>query len=431
MSSKQYIHLDSTYRNRQLFPLPAQYIVPIGISQIQTTALTSLDPVSSAYPIYTFSGQSANRGPEVFNGGTFVSPILNIAASNVDSFYNGYSITDTTIAETRTIIAYVGSSQEVILDHPFSNTWAATDTYVIFDPSTASVVHFQPQAQLIDNFYNTYLLKDETLDQYRTIVSYNGNLRTGTLSAPFVGWAITDSYSVRAIPSEEQGLLVAATSTTATLPLTSSNIDDFYKGKFIYFQNGPAAGQARVIVSYVGATRVATFYPPVIPSPVAGNIYEILPFSYDNSVNLNYTGSVLSQQETTNYEIQLISIDMPNLELVIPPGNRLSFYPYIIVELSNDTASVVGRHVLYTNNPNINRAIFIVSITDISDPNTSQFLSLSSDMVQTMRFKPNDNLRFGVYIPNGEVFNVGPDTASPLPPNAQIQISAVFSIKRV
>lgn len=155
MSSRQYIHLDSTYRDRTEYPLPAEFVVPISSNSVQgkPSAVNTADPVSEAYPRYLFAGQTADRGPEPFNGGTFTEPVLNIAASNVDGFYNGYNITDTAIGETRQIVGYVGATQTVTLDHPFSNTWAAADNYVVTDPSTATVVHMQPGASLVPGFY--------------------------------------------------------------------------------------------------------------------------------------------------------------------------------------------------------------------------------------------------------------------------------------
>src|SRR5690606_5728047 len=148
MSSKHYIHLDSSFRNRKLFPNPSSFIVPISSNSnlYNTTAIQALDPISKAYPQYRFIGQSANRGPETFNGGTFTIPILNVSASNIDNFYNGYIITDTTIGQSRIIIGYIGSTQSVILDHPFSSSWLSTDSYTISDPSTSSSIHLQPQA---------------------------------------------------------------------------------------------------------------------------------------------------------------------------------------------------------------------------------------------------------------------------------------------
>lgn len=53
-------------------------------------------------------------------------------------------------------------------------------------------------------------------------------------------------------------------------------------------------------------------------------------------------------------------------------------------------------------------------------------------MVQTIKFKPNDNLRFRVILSNGELFRVN-DTEyfSPNQPNDKNQITALFAIKRL
>ena len=53
-------------------------------------------------------------------------------------------------------------------------------------------------------------------------------------------------------------------------------------------------------------------------------------------------------------------------------------------------------------------------------------------MVQTVKFKPNDNLYFKITLPNGETFNTTlPEFFSPAAPNPRSQITAVFSIKRI
>lgn len=434
MSTKTYIHLDSTYRNRNEYPLPSYFCVPISQNNNGQviTAVNAADPVSLAFPQYSFSGQSIVVPPATFNGGTNTNPQLNILASNIDNYYNGYNITDTTIGQTRKIVGYVGTSHIVTLDSPFSNTWAATDTYLFSDPSTSSIIQLQPGASLVDNAYTGKYIRDETIGQTRTIVSYSGNTRTATLSSAFSGgWVINNSYTIRESTIDEEGLIVAVTSNSVTLSPISSSEDDYYKGKFVYFSSGPLVGESRIIISYNGTTKEATLNKYFSVLPIPGNIYQILPLSYDNVTPLQYSGSILSQQETINYEVQLISLQVPNKVLVTSPGSRLSYYPYIFVELSNDTAPSVSKHCIYSNNPNANKALFVVPIDDIQDPTTSQFLSLSCDMVQTMRFKPNDNLRFSVFLPNGVLFNIGPDNYSPLPSDPTIQIMAVFSIRRL
>jgi hypothetical protein len=434
MSAKTYILIDSTYRNRTASPLPCSFVVPISQNNNtqEISAINAADPVALSAPEYTFTGQSLVTPPLVFSGGLRDLPQLNPASSIVDNYYNGYNIIDITIGQTRQIIQYTGSTQTARLNFPFATPWAATDQYVLVDPSTAAVVQFQPAASLVDNTYAGKYLKDEVLNEYRTIVSYNGNLRTATLDIPFSGgWAANNYYTVRSAMSEEQGLITGVTATSITLQPTSSAQDNYYTGKFAYFGSGPLFGQTRLIVGYNGTTKVATFATVFTVPPVVGDIYEILPFSYDNMHALQYTGSVLSQQETVNYEVQLISLELPNKTLVTAPGSRISYYPYVLVELSNDTAPSVSKNILYSNNPNAQRSTFVVPITDVDEPSTSQFISLTSDMTQTMRFKPNDNLRISVSLPNGSLFDVGPDLQSPLPPDPTIQIMAVFSIKRV
>ena len=433
MSSKAYLHIDSSYRNRNTYPLASSFVVPISqnYNEYTPSAVYSSDPVSLAAPQYIFSGQSLVTAPTAFNGGTNTLPTLNVAASNLDNYYNGYNLVDVTIGQTRQILGYAGSSQTVTLDHPFSGTWASTDLYVLSDPSTASVVQFQPGGSLVSNAYAGKYLKDETLNQYRLITRYDGTTRTATLDSPYTGWAINNIYSVRGVPSEEQGLITGVTANTVTLAVTSSGENEHYTGKFMYFGSGALQGQTRIIVAYNGSTKVATLNQYFSVLPAIGNIYEILPFSYDNVYPLQYTGSVLSQQETTNYEIQLISLQLPNKLLVTSPGSRITYYPYVFVDIANDTAPSMSKNGIFSNNPSAQKAVFIVPITDVQDPDSAQFLSLTSDMVQTMRFKPNDNLRFSVSLPNGVLYNVGSDMYSPLPVDPTIQITAVFSIRRV
>jgi hypothetical protein len=51
---------------------------------------------------------------------------------------------------------------------------------------------------------------------------------------------------------------------------------------------------------------------------------------------------------------------------------------------------------------------------------------------QIVKFKPNDNLRFSVYLPDGTPFQtLLPDTLSPYPPYPSLQVHAVFSLQRL
>ena len=75
-----------------------------------------------------------------------------------------------------------------------------------------------------------------------------------------------------------------------------------------------------------------------MPNSLTGNWIQIMSFLRDNEKSLNYTGSTVSQNQMVCYEIELISLILPNLPLDNTIGGLIAFYPYLYVELSNKTA---------------------------------------------------------------------------------------------
>ena len=72
---------------------------------------------------------------------------------------------------------------------------------------------------------------------------------------------------------------------------------------------------------------------------------------------------------------------------------------------------------------------FKVPLFDIQE--SPVFIKVGGGMSQTIKFKPNDTLLFTVLMPNGEIFNtMVPEKMSPSEPEARIQISATFSMRR-
>lgn len=155
-------------------------------------------------------------------------------------------------------------------------------------------------------------------------------------------------------------------------------------------------------------------------------------FEKDNFCPLSYTGSMLSINEAVCYEISLLSLTLPNQSLLT--GSRISFYPYVYVEFSNATSPTgASRELIYSNNPNSGKALFIAPITQTVQPLLSTFMMVGSNgMSQIVKFKPNDNLRFSVYLPDGSLFRtLENDVLSPYPSLGRVQIDAVFSIRRL
>ena len=161
---------------------------------------------------------------------------------------------------------------------------------------------------------------------------------------------------------------------------------------------------------------------------------EILGFSYDNFNPFIYSGSLVSQQEMVCYEVELVNIILPNNILKIGRGGLAAFYPYFYVEISN-VSSPNGhlRNLIYSNVPQASKATFRVPIDDTISPLISTFLKVDGDgMVHIIKFKPNDNLYFRIYLYDGKLFQtIIKEKYSPSPPEPLGQISCLFSIRRI
>lgn len=340
-----------------------------------------------------------------------------------------------------------------------------------------------------DQSYNGYYLIDElrssgTSIVYSKVVSYNYLTRKATLDVPLKNWSLGNNfYSLRKTLPNEFISINSNPTTFQTLPsppsypqpsLSLSNCiflgpnanptDNFYTGSYIYvypkqvYNNQTQSisnieGGCFYINAYIGnginACYISTINPPKVkgatqyypsyntidlglPTPSNGDKYNIVSFSNDNYTPLIYNGSVVSQNETVAYEISLVNLTLPNITLTT--GARIAYYPYVYVELSNATASSSSsKNVIYSNNPSSNKALFLVPITDINDPQRSPFIKLDAgSMTQTVKFKPNDCLKFSVFLPDGRLYEtVTSDYYTPSATNPFCQIDALFGIKRL
>ena len=474
MSNNRYIEFDSTYRNREEWPLPGEFQVLISQTG-RKGKRDALDGVSYGMPLSSWSSNDilATGGAQVtgvvdsIGGGNNIAAsnnnttfIITSAAGNLqqqENYYQNLIISDTTINEQRRIISYEYLSTDnggtndrarISVESAFGSTFADGDTWTIDDSTdlsnTSEPLFFVPAGRTGTNSYINCILYNETREEFRTITDYDFITHILQINAtnPIVGWAATDNYTIRKASPLESSLIAAGTTTTSiVLSAGASTVDDFYNNQFLRIRgatygNGLVApqGEARKIVDYDGATLTATIAPPFSNTPTIGNTAEILDFSYDNWNPFIYTGSQVSQQEMICYEIELINLILPNKILASGVGSRIAFYPYIYVELSNISGAGAGaRNVIYSNNPNSTRMTFRVPIDDVPNPVISSFVKIDGDgMVQTLKFKPNDNLKFSVRLPNGEVYQTEErEFYSPREPNPEIQISALFSIKKL
>ena len=485
MSNTRYFEIVSTYRNRIQFPDPASFDVLIAQTGTRSQ-FDAYDPVSDAAPLITWDIPPPTTPTLPIGNGFFVTnssntfsrflvkfPTLQLLNKLCD-YYIGMPIT---IATTLTIILGWEYSSTVMLDDyffitvfPLLSTLPTTGATAIFNDPTDNTLglFYIPNSVPADGFYTNYILWNETQTQKESvkILTYNGNNHIAGVDATKVsGWVTSHTLSIRKKPPIFWGTINLAPTSIAKfiLPSTASKIPNEYVNNFIYFTTGANKGKSYRVISYTGipvpcpppqpfdpygcphpvcvlppdyqiTLDIPPTYPPSIPPsiPMVNDEFEILQFTRDNVVPFTYTGSTVSQQQMVCYEVELINLVLPNLTL--KTGGRVAFYPYVYVELQNITGSSGGNtNIIYSNNPNSVRRLFRAAIDDIPNPLISPFIKIDGDgMTQTIKFKPNDSFKFGVYLSDGTLFEtVLTDSYGPAPANPLVQISAMFSMKRV
>jgi hypothetical protein len=474
MANIRYLEIDSTYRDRNRFPLPSNF--EVDISQTGTKdRYNAIDPVSLAAPITSWKSNEFNAtgGNSVTGNVSVIAPPNLVAATNtpsvfviqspvgqlqkINDYYVGAVLFDSTINQRRRIEQYyylgtdsagINDRAEIYIERYYGDTFWPSDMFGITDPTDFSnpsfPLIFVPNGRTAINGYIKNFLYNETLNQYRTIIGYDLFTHlleldtsgvTSVSSGPVIGWTSTDNYCIRKeVPILTGTVGAGATITTVPLGAGASTVTSFYNRQFLRMTSGTQKNTISMITAYNGNTQTVTVHPPFSAAPVAGDTYEILAFSYDNSVPFSYSGSLVSQQEEVCYEIELIDLILPNKTLNVGRGSRAAFYTYMYVEFSNVSGASAGMHnVIYSNNPNSTRMLIRSCMDDIQDPLRSSFVKVDGNgMTQVVKFKPNDSIRFSVRLPNGQLFETQKvDSYSPYAPNDELQISAVFSLKRL
>ena len=445
----KYLEIDSTYRDRNLWPSPGSFQVLLSQSG-RLGAETAVDPVSNAAPIRSWTGQTfqidlnptpAMIGSVETNGvGAASSPTTIILRTAVVSAFQedpNYYINSVLVANNiRTRITgytFLGNNRGQFTVSPPIELEPG-DLVSITDPTDVRVNRiFVPNGSRVDGAYIGCLLYNETVDEYLTIDSYDAT--TGLVHAPgsMVGWANNHTYSIRCSDAPVNVGAIQAGSTASSLVLdTPATVGSFIRirGDGI-LPATPPTNESRRVVGYDSVTMTATVAPPFTAAPPVGRSYEVLGFSHDNFTPFVYTGS--KQQGDATYTIKLNSLVIPNGILTSGGGGRIEQQPYVYVELSPIDSYITN--LCCSNNPNSTKMLFRASYSNFdksSDTTTPSFVHLIGDeMKQRVRFMVETNLRFRVLMSNGETLRVsGDETQSPLAPNPNIQISALFECKR-
>jgi hypothetical protein len=497
MPIKKYLEIDSTYRNRNMYPNPGSFTVNIaqGITKSQ---LNALDPVSNAFSEVAFNGDTMNNAEFTLNVATGANPPLPIIASSSKTtliltmevtpilsqdyqvnYLSGFVLSnyqnpnyilrriisskflqvDSTDVENR--IMYI----QVEIDNPIPDLEIiGANTFTVYNPTTIgdTFAHFfLPTSKPIDNYYNNFILYNKTKNNYGTITSFDGTTHMAKINdIENLNWELSDVYEVKKEPPSFIGTLDVG------LPNFQNSFDIGRKaGPYCinsFLQCSQAQGLFNFIVVkiiqiigtfidenknivYTTNLDLMTSYTNyVIVDDVADLLtpffYEFLSYSYDNSVNFSYSGSMVSLTQPSAYEVSLNSICFPNI--VLQNGGYIWQYPFVYVELENVSSSSNSLNLIYSNNPNSNKAVFKVPIINtVSDVTKFPFLTFTgNDMTQTITIKPNSDMRLCIKLPNGSIFTplifsylkkLFFDTSYGQAPDPSVQVSVVFSFQKV
>ena len=391
---------------------------------------------------------------------------------DIEQAYNGYYIVDETLSSTtivaRKIIYYDYTTRLAYLESPFPDDWHLSDRYTLrrqlpiqrlvlsterlpyinqnpaYGP-IGPVIPFPTDAlttassyvgkyvyysslpvynpYVIGQFaavYGNYYIRDYKADTREAFVDYAENVKAAYYNMPYPYTLLTGT--------------IAAGSCSDAVILAGSAINktaDYYRGYEIVITE---TGESRYIIAsnqYAVMSLNQPFYKPLqvgfhFTIRQTGDI-NIVSFKENNVTPLQYSGSMVSISEAVCYTIALLVVTVPNVPL--KTGGRITNYPFIYVRLSNQTApNRASSRLIYSNNPASADALFIAPVTEIVDPTTDLYIKLGNPaMLQTIKFKPNDNLYFSLFMPDGSPFEtVQDDTSSPYPSNPLLQVHATF-----
>lgn len=385
--------------------------------------ITNYDPNLSVYPNVNTQFDNIYGKEDTRNG--------------YDNYYNSYFMENIQTKEFRVVNSFDDDLNTAGIDSPFTET---NNVGGIVNGSTGYI-----------GYKDTYILRREKPIDYNS--SFPTQIAPATVNIPGMGAvpiANVEGLGYKMVPSYSNLSMIGTSQSYIILNQNSNMSENFYKGLYIrmttqtpnyncmlnimnyypnivvYNSNGQIVSTTPLRLIVVDIPNNVVFNPIYsIVSPLP-QTYEILNFSRDNFNPISYSGNIVSQQESVLHNVELLSLMVPNKPLV--NSHNIGSYPYFYVVFH--TFNQTNKNVIYSNNSNSNKAVFIVkSITEDSNKNYS-YLSLAG-MKQTIKFKPNDNLVFAIYLPNGQPLEfIEKDNFSPYPPKDYLQISGVFSIER-
>lgn len=385
-STRKYLFIDSSFRDRNKYPLQSNFVIPYkGNLSLDTVN----DQVFPQYPVdFGILVNNLNVGDTtirlsglqqaVFNN-QYVGYILN-AAGLYDPDYNDLA------KQNFTITGFDVDTSTFTISPPSTIRISVLTTPFIYIHKEPPLLWNQPMVVNVSNpSYSKVYIYPSTIQQ----------LPTGILGKYLVFKGTNASYN------------------------TKTNVNN----------NGNLISPISRVIDFDEKTNEATITPQLLEEQYyeIADTVDIVDKIVDNEQPLYFNGKSENRQL---YDVELVSLALPQSILVYNyPGGSVALLPYLAVTIANKVN--VAKNIIASNASSTETATFVVPITDITNAtNTSSasfYVRLSrSFQKQRINFSFTEDVVFEITTPSGEPLIFQADQGTPRGPTPFIQLYANF-----
>ncbi len=260
--------------------------VTTGGADIEIRGITrSLDITMSAAETVQFIGTT---GPIDLSGTTTATVNLYGVSSTVTDTTSDATVTDRTTSTDNTWDEVLTASSHHIATSTGRRMYELSSDILLTGTSdgsnTSIYINLDSDASDVDGAYDPAVISivgGTGVGQSRQIFEYNGTLERAYVNRDWK--VIPDATSEYIITSDagnthvNEGLAQGGGASTITLNTLASGDDDAYNNQVVFLSAGVGADQAKVIIDYDQATKIATVDSLWTTQPTSGTIYVVLP----------------------------------------------------------------------------------------------------------------------------------------------------------
>ncbi len=368
MNCLKYMDINSSYRNRNKYPNPCDFVIPYRGSQDYSYDYFFNDPILTSTPYSNVTTTTPPLTTQI--GSTPINIILDSRETSISNYYI-FSFLEIN-NEYHKIIQYNGSTLTATVDNPFITPVIGVN-YTIRETIPTLTTNIT-----INNI--NYL---NSVDKIKLTTALSNIGTYDNLYFRFLNGILTNTYCK--IVDYNSSTLVATIQ--------------------------PGINQSKLIGSGI-------------------DIIEISQYTEDNAKNLFYR--TLGPPNVRYYELSLQYITLPNLVVDGLRGGLLDNYPFVYVHIYNDGFQQSLNVMYSNNLNSGQAIFKVPIDKYLYNRPTSFYTLKPITQNQIIAFNPVQDLRFKITLPSGLTLKyTTPDNFSPFQPNPFVQISLQVSIKPV